>query len=235
MSKLPLYKEFQAIHDNLAVIDRDLSNFPPELAGLQSDRTQTRERLAGLQKEQKSLEAQRETLTKVHASAERQEAVARASVKGTTSKSQYAAALRDLGEREHQTAMALRPLKEVEARLLQLQDQQQVLEARLADQEQKFTTLHQAFLQEHENQVAARKLLEARRLALQEELGSPEVNRLNKLMQARQGKAVVPLEGGTCSGCRIKLRAPFLARFREEAVLPCETCQRLLFDPSRHA
>lgn len=235
MTKLPLYQEFQAIHDNLRVIDRDLSNFPPDLAKIHADRKQAAEQMAALQKELGSLEPQRDQLAKAHALAQRQEATARAAVKATTSKGQYSAALRELGSLEHQTAMALKPLKEAESRLAALQERRSGLETRLAELDEAFSGLHEAFLGEHENQVSARKTLLERRDALEGELGPTETAKLHRLLEARHGRAVVPVENGTCSGCRTKLRSPFLARFREEPILPCEACQRLVFVPARHA
>lgn len=234
MSNLQLYQEFQAIHDNLRVIDRDLSAFPPELAALQAERSQVQERLASLTRALPGVQTQQTALTNGFVFAEKQEAAVRASVKACTSKTQYSAALRDLGERERQKTAAQKPLKEIGTRLASMEEEIQELGLRLTDLNERFEIQHADFLLGHENQVVAKKVLLARRLELESALGTGEVTRLNRLFEARNGRAVVSVEQNTCSGCRTKLRGPFLARFKEDAMLPCESCQRLLFVPSRH-
>ncbi len=107
------------------------------------------------------------------------------------------------------------------------------LETRRTQIQAQFDELHQIFLSEHENQVAARELHLARRTELEALLEPALLSRFNKLIQQRQGRAVVPVENGNCSGCRTKLRIPLLSQLREQGTMPCEFCQRILFIPPK--
>jgi predicted nucleic acid-binding Zn-ribbon protein len=57
--------------------------------------------------------------------------------------------------------------------------------------------------------------------------------RFKRLLQARQGRAVVGVENGACGGCRTRLRSPMVASLRSAETIYCESCQRILYDPAR--
>lgn len=228
MSVLPILQELQSVHDNLAVIHRDLANFPPELAALDADLKSTRKRLSDVAKTLEALEAKRQELSKTLSLAQSLEDSARTSVKSAKQKVQYTAALRDLDARERERSAVARPLKEAEQRIETLKAETTELEAKEIKLQSEFDEYHAAFLSEHENQVVAEKRLTIRKAELELALGAGELNRFNRILQQRHGKAIVTVEGGTCTGCRTKVRSMVLHQLKETGLVACESCQRYL-------
>lgn len=230
---LPTLLELQGLHENLRVIQRDLTAFPPDMAKLDGELKAITKRQETAAKELADAQAKAESLGGELKLAQRLEEHARAALKQSTHKVQYTAAIRELDERERQSAAVSRPLKEASTRIAALEKETADLEARQAQLQAQFDELHQIFLSEHENQVAARDLHQVRRAALEAQLEPAALSRFNKLIQQRQGRAVVPVENGNCGGCRTKLRVPLLSQLREQGTIPCEFCQRILFIPPK--
>jgi len=233
MSILPVFLELQAVHDNLSTIQRDLTNFPPDMSRLDSELKTLVKRLEAAEKTLAEATTTISNLGKDLQLAEKLEGLARVGVKSATQKVQFTAAIRELDERERQKVAVQRPLKEAEARKLRSAKEVGELAARQEDLKAQFAGLHEIFLSEHENQVAARDILLARKLDLEKQLEQVELTRFNKLIQVRQGKAVTPVENGTCTGCRTKIRTPLLTQLRETSSLCCEYCQRILYTPKQ--
>jgi predicted nucleic acid-binding Zn-ribbon protein len=232
MSELALLIELQAVHDNLRVVQRDLTDFPPDLAALDSELKTLARKLEENGKALTAARTQQATLTAELTAAQKLEDLSRGAMKEARQKVQFTAAIRELDERQRQKAAVAKPLKEVEQRIAALETAQAEMEARSGKAQAQFEELRGIFLSEHENQVAAEKILHARRTELQAQLDPTTVTRFDRLLQQRQGRAVVGVDKGTCGGCRTRLRTPLLAQLREEKSILCESCQRFLYDPS---
>ena len=230
---LPTLLELQGIHENLRTIQRDLTAFPPDIAKLDAELKAMAKRQEAATKELADAKTKAEALNGELKLAQRLEDHAKAAVKQSTHKVQYTAAIRELDDRERQKAAISRPLKETEARVATLEKELSDLEARRLLVQTQFDELHQIFLSEHENQVVARDRHQIRRTELEAALEPSALLRFNKLIQQRQGRAVVPVENGNCGGCRTKLRIPLLSQLREKGTIPCEFCQRILFIPPK--
>lgn len=230
MTHLEILRALQDIHDNLRTIERDLSAFPPELAAFDQEARTLSRQLAEAEKGLSDWGAKRAALTLDLGEAQKLEEAARKAMKAATQKVQYAAAIRDLDERERQKAQVARPLKEAEARCAELEAQVETLRTGAAEATAKFQELHQVFLSEHETQVLAQVTLGAQKDDLEKQLPPAEVVRFQRLLQTRHGRAVVAVESSTCQGCRVKLRMPFIAELRTKATLmACESCQRIVY------
>ena len=105
-------------------------------------------------------------LTKELELAKRLEEHARKHLKTVDQKVKYAAAIREVDERERQRHGLERPLKELEARLVAATKEQTEIKARRIDGQTQFDELHQIFMSEHENQVKARGELGKKRKML---------------------------------------------------------------------
>ena len=233
MNELPVLIELQAVHDNLRVIERDLSNFPPDLAALDAEikiLTRKAEEAAKGLVGTKGLLA---NLSVELASAQKAEDLAKGTVKVATQKAQYTTAIRDLDDRQRQKAAVARPVKEAETRIEALDRQQGEIAARLAEAQKQFDELKGIFLAEHENQVEAQSRLQARRAELEKSLDATLLRKFGQLLAQRAGRAVVGVDNGACGGCRTRLRTPFVAQLREAGNLFCESCQRILYDPAK--
>jgi uncharacterized protein len=231
MSFLPVLLELQAIHDNLAVIQRDLSAFPPEMAKLDSDLKSLTKKVETISKGLEDSRSSQTSLSKELDQAQKFEDIARTALKNSTQKVQYTAAIRELDERERQKTAVAKPLKDAENRIQAFEKELTELTALRTKAQEQFEELHQIFLSEHENQVQARERALSRKLVLESKLEPIELGRFNRLIQGRHGRAVVTVENGTCTGCRTKLRGPLLAQLREKTILNCESCQRILYFP----
>ncbi len=230
MTLLPVLIELQATHDYLRTIERDLSALPPDLAALDAQIKAQDKRLGELERGITEGTAQVEKLAKELELAKRLEEHARKHLKTVDQKVKYTAAIREVDERERQRHGLERPLKELEARLLAAGKEQTEIKARRIEAQAQFDELHQIFMAEHENQVAARGELAKKRKLLESQLTPAEVTRFGRLLSQRMGRAVVKVEGGICTGCRVKLRSPFLMQLQEaKGPMGCESCQRIVY------
>ncbi|BDU73103.1 zinc ribbon domain-containing protein [Mesoterricola silvestris] len=233
MSQLSLLIELQTVHDNLHVIQRDLSAFPPDLAALDSELKMLAKKLEETGRALVSSRTQQASLATNLAAAQKQEDLSKAAVKETKQKTQFTLAIRELDDRQRQKASIARPLKDVETRIEALERAEVEMRARQAEAQRQFDELRAVFLSEHENQVEAERRLQARRAEIAVEVDPAVLVKFDRLLQQRQGRAVVSVDKGSCGGCRTRLRTPFLAQLREEKNLYCESCQRILYDPAQ--
>ncbi len=233
MSDLPVLIELQSVHDNLRIIQRDLTSFPPDLAALEAELKSLARKL---EETTKGLEASRSlhaNLANELGGAQKAEELAKASVRGATQKIQYTAAIRELDERQRQKSAVARPVKEAETRIENLERLEADLKARQAEIRKQFEELRSIFLSEHENQITAQARLEARCKELEAALAPALLAKFKRLLEARQGRAVVGVDNGACGGCRTRLRGPVVASLRDAETLFCESCQRILYDPAK--
>lgn len=232
MELLPLLRELQSTLDYLRTVERDLSALPPDLAALDSRLKVIQKQVSDKTKSLESARAQILTRTKDLALAQKDEDLARTALKATSQKVQYTAAIRDLDEKERQKSQIAKPLKALEIEVVTLETALAGLETERATLKAQFDELHAVFLEEHSNQVVARTQLQAKQADLEAKLPAAEKIRFYRLATARQGKAVVPVEMGACTGCRMKLRGPFLFALKDaKDPVACESCQRILFLP----
>jgi len=232
MSQLSLLIELQSVHDNLRVIQRDLSDFPPDLATLDCELKNLARKLDETGRALGSARTQQASLTLNLASAQKLEELSKAAVKETKQKLQFTAAIRELDDRQRQKAAVARPLKELEARIEALAQATLEMETRQVQAKAQFDELEAIFLAEHENQVTAQRVLLARQAELHALLDTGTIRNFDRLLSQRQGRAVVVIDNGACGGCRTRLRTPFLAQLREAKSLVCESCQRIIYYPA---
>jgi uncharacterized protein len=233
MKQLPFLIELQTVHDNLRVILRDLTAFPPDLAALDAELKTLARKIDENNKALVNAKNSFGTLTTNLAAAQKLEDVSKAALKETKQKVQFTAAIRELDDRQRQKAAVARPLKEVETRIEALERATSEMEVRQAEAQKQFDELRGIFLSEHENQVAAQAKLQVRQAELEKLLEPATLAKFDRLLQQRQGRAVVGIDKGSCGGCRTKLRTPFLAQLREEKNMFCESCQRFIYDPTQ--
>jgi predicted nucleic acid-binding Zn-ribbon protein len=233
MSELSVLIELQSVHDNLRTIQRDLSAFPPDLAALDAELKMLARKI---EETCKGLSASRSlfaSLSTELGGAQKAEELAKASVKGATQKVQYTAAIRELDERQRQKSAVARPVKETEVRIDSLERLDVELKDRQLEAQKQFEELKAIFLSEHGNQVEALTRLQTRCAELEAQLKPGLLVKFKRLLVMRQGRAVVGVDNGACGGCRTRLRTPVVAHLREADTMFCESCQRILYDPSK--
>lgn len=233
MSFLPVLLELQAIHDNLTVIQRDLSSFPPEMAQLDAELKTLVKQVDGLTKDLEQSRGHQAVLSRDLDQAQKLEDLARAALKNSTQKIQYTAAIRELDERERQKTALATPLKDLEAHILRAEKDLAELTTLRDQTKAQFDEFYSIFIKEHENQVLAKDTALVRKQELEAKLEPVELGRFNRLIAGRHGQAIVTVENGTCTGCRTKLRGPLLTQLREKTILNCESCSRLLYFPPK--
>ena len=232
MEHLITLRDLQATLDYLRTIERDLSALPPDLAAMDTRLKSIDKQMAENTKSLDMARAQIQVKSKELIQAQKDEDRARAAVKTTSQKVQYTAAIRELDEKERLRAQIARPLKALETQALALEQAVAALTSEQLTLKVQFDGLHAIFLHEHANQVEGRKLLKTKQAQLEAKMAAPEVARFHRLAAARQGRVVVAVENGACSGCHVKLRGPFLFQVKEaKGAIACESCMRILFLP----
>jgi len=232
METLTTLRDLQATLDYLATIHRELSSLPPDLASLDAKVKAAEKQIAEKTKALETARLQIQVKSKELTQAQKDEDRARAAVKSTSQKVQYTAAIRELDEKERLKASVTKPLKALETTVQTLEAALAVLETDRSAAQVQFDELHAIFLSEHANQVEGRKMLQTKQAKLEAKLAPVDVARFHRLAGARQGRVVVPVENGACSGCNVKLRGPILFQLKEgKSIITCESCQRTLFLP----
>ena len=232
MEPLTTLRDLQSTLYYLAIIHRELSALPPDLATLDARVKAAEKQIAEKTKALDTARAQILVKSKELTQAQKDEDRARAAVKTTSQKVQYTAAIRELDEKERLKASVARPLKILESTVQSLEQTLAALETERIAAQTQFDELYAIFLNEHANQVEGRKVLQAKQTALETKLTPVEVARFHRLAGARQGRVVVAVENGACSGCNVKLRGPILFQLKErKSLITCESCQRILFLP----
>lgn len=230
METLTTLRDLQSTLDYLAIIHRELSALPPDLATLDASVKAAEKQIAEKTKALDTARAQILVKVKELTQAQKDEDRARAAVKTTSQKVQYTAAIRELDEKERLKASVARPLKVLESIIQTLEQALAALEKERAAAQKRFDDLYAIFLDEHANQVEARKVLQSKQIVLEKKLTPAEVARFHRLAAARHGRVVVAVENGACSGCNVKLRGPILFQLKEgKSLITCESCQRILF------
>jgi hypothetical protein len=230
MANLQLLRDLQGTLDNLRTIDRDLAALPPDLATLDQKLKAVRKEKADKSKLLESLRTKREAHARELAAADKAIAGIRSHLKEATQKVQYAALIREQEEHERAHNAAVRPLKEAEAQIQQLEQDLVDLTSREATQAAEFAVLHEAFLGDHVNQVEARVTLLAKQAELEAAMAPADLAKFKKILEARQGRAVVGVENGLCAGCRTRVRPVVASQLREgKLLLTCESCHRFLY------
>lgn len=232
MNKLSILIELQAIYNNLQTIQRDLSSLPPDLAALENQLKAIDKKSVEVSKE---LVINKELLTKLTKElkeANKAELNAQASLKKVTQKVQYGAAIRKLDEYQKQVASITRPAKETKIHIDNLEKADAKLKEQQIELQKQFDELKAVFLSEHVNQLEAKTQLQTRRDTLESMLEPALLNKFKRLLQQRVGRAVVTVNNGVCSGCSTKLRVPLIAKLRELDIIFCESCQRIIYNPS---
>ena len=233
MNELSVLIELQSIHDNLRIVQRDLSAFPPDLASLDAELKSLAKKAEEAAKGLAGTRGLLATLSVELTATQQAEDSAKDAVKGASQKAQYTVAIRELDERQRQKAAVARPVKEAETRIEALERQAVEIATRQGEAQKQFNELKAVFLAEHENQVEAQTRLQARQLELEACMDHSLLTKFGRLLQQRAGRAVVAVDNGACGGCRTRLRTPFVAHLREAGNLFCESCQRILYDPAK--
>jgi len=74
--------------------------------------------------------------------------------------------------------------------------------------------------------------LEEKRAAIVEHISRPKLSKYNRIRNARNGLAVVPVVRGACGGCQQRIPPQHLVEIRTgDRMLPCEICGRFLYWP----
>ena len=135
---------------------------------------------------------------------------------------------KECSDLEDNVLLALGEVEEAEADIQELNE-------RMADAKKE----HDAFAgqwaadeAEYQKELAQH---EAKRNEHKRSLPEPTVEVYERVLKAREGLAVVPINGKVCSGCQMRLRPNDLARLHTgNELVSCLSCERILYVPEVH-
>jgi predicted nucleic acid-binding Zn-ribbon protein len=231
MKALPILIELQLAHDGLRAIQRDLSTLPDDMVRLGASVKAAGKSALEIEKKIHQAKTQMSEAEKELKQAAKAEEWARKDLKASAHKVQYTAAMRALEEKERQLETAQRKATELQAALNSMEEEMESLLTSQRESQRQFDELHEIFLSEHENQVVGKGRLTEQIAELGQKLDEALLNKFNRLLQGRNGRAVVPMENDVCMGCNTKLRTPLIYKLRAEGSVTCESCQRILYLP----
>ena len=127
----------------------------------------------------------------------------------------------------------------VEERLLELMDRTEAIQKAVREQEEQLAVRRRTFDAERVRLQAEQQAMEAEvervsaeSKALTDRLAPGHRQTYEYLRTTRKGLAVAALKNGTCQGCRLSLQPQLVADIRKnEKILTCTYCHRILFSP----
>ena len=137
----------------------------------------------------------------------------------------------------HEIVRYEKDVDQFETKELELMERADALRATLAEVEQALTKTRQrvdeelASLAERRKRIQAESVeLKAEREALAAKAPEAQMPLYERLLKTKNGLAVVPVVGGKCSGCHMKLVASTLVKVNSGVEgTQCESCGRLLY------
>lgn len=129
-------------------------------------------------------------------------------------------------KRDEMETEDLEEMEELDGFRLEIKKAEELI-ARVTEQERLARKAYEDELAEKQRELAE---LEAQRDALKERLDPETVAIYEKLLEQKDGLAVVEIiQGRSCGGCRIEFSRTQIDRFQhEEGVFRCEFCRRML-------
>jgi len=130
------------------------------------------------------------------------------------------------GKRDHMETEDLEEMEALDGLRSEIEKAQELI-AGLTEQERVARKAYQDELAEKQGELVE---LEAKRDQLKERLDPEMVSAYEKLLEQKDGLAVVEIMlGRSCGGCRIEFSRTQIDRFQhEEGVFRCEYCRRML-------
>lgn len=134
--------------------------------------------------------------------------------------------LRDESSRQEDETLAVYDrIETLESDLAAARARTKAKQAELAD----FEAVCQKDADEARSEIEA---TDERRASMLQDLPADVRATYERLREAREGVAIVPIEAGTCSGCGIALTPNTRARVLGcSAIITCDSCQRILYEP----
>lgn len=137
----------------------------------------------------------------------------------------------------HEIVRYEKDVDQFETKELELMERADALRATLAEAEQALAKTRQrvdeelAALAERRKRIQAEAVeLKAEREALAAKAPEAQMPLYERLLKTKNGLAIVPVVGGKCSGCHIKLVASTLVKVNSGVEgAQCESCGRLLY------
>lgn len=106
-------------------------------------------------------------------------------------------------------------------------------EGRVVEREREFEQFVATYCRDEEAARQELQQTEQRRNALLAELPPDLRATYDRVRSAREGVALAPVEGRTCTGCGMSLTPNAYSRIRGmSSVITCDSCQRILYEPA---
>lgn len=227
---LRLLQELQVVDNRAASLRAQMAELPKNLAAVATSREQAKARVADAEQRLSAAEhARRDQEGELQLENERLSKYRKQLYQVKTNK-EYEAILHEItgsekriGEIEERVLLAMEGVDQAKG---------DVAESRRAFQEASRAcdgeeAALRARMAEVERETAS---AEAERAALAPAIDAVTLTRYEQIRARRGGVAVVEARQGTCQGCRVQLPPQLYNElFREEEMLTCQSCQRILF------
>jgi predicted nucleic acid-binding Zn-ribbon protein len=214
----------------VTALSAELENSPEEIAAVEEDLAAKQAKFDEIKNRTRLIESERKKIDLDVQS--KQAAIARyRSQQQTTRKNEEFAAL------NHEIAHTEKEISALEDQELELMEAYDKGLATVAQgqkelaQFQEKAKLKKAELEKRAAVVTA-ELLAAKEKQAEAEKAVPEeaVARYRRILKSKRGVAIVPIHGGACSGCHMKLTSQTVVTARSaENLVTCENCGRLVY------
>ncbi|WP_305042094.1 zinc ribbon domain-containing protein [Geoalkalibacter sp.] len=228
--QMRLLKDLQDIDTAARKIRLDRQQMEQELGSLDAEVERVRVMVTGLREGLDALRAERRELGQALALERDNVARAESRLPAIKTQKEYIAVLKEVDTAKKMNRDIEERIKGKDAEIAALDQDLQEKEKELAEQEDK-ANARRALIEEQLAEIdATLSSREAERAAIAEQIPLVTRKRYQTLLDRRGGIAVVEARQGACQGCHMQLPPQvFNSLFRQEEVMSCPHCHRLIF------
>lgn len=220
--------QLQTELSHLAEREHALQNKPESFAAVDAEFTTTKERKAALESRLAELQKSRRDQERDLQTAQEQLKKYQSQLMQVKNQQQYAAVHKEI-------ETARKSVKDLEEETFRQMSAAEEIESELATLNGSFDELaarHQAGYDEWQSSLSdtKREAEELRKKIAALESGIPDAikREFYQLHKQRNGVAIVKVNDGTCTGCRVKIRPQVVQQIKRGELGRCEGCRRLL-------
>ncbi len=232
--QLKVLVELQKLDGQIYQFRRELNAKPAEIAGLREEHARKNQGVQQAESRYKSLEVKRNQLETDLGQKEQQTKKFQVQLYQVKTNKEYAALQLEIaGLKADQSVLEeeiLKIMEEVDRAKSQMVAERAALKA----EEATLSSRIGAVEQESERIKASMEQIKAGRAELIEKVEPRILGQYERILERKEGSALVPVRGNACSGCNMVLPPQAINEIQMNTqLIPCESCARILYiEPS---
>jgi len=222
--------DIQRLDGEIYSLRQELKDKPGVLADLKAAFEEKQANLRSLEEKTKDVQVQRNSLEKDLQVKEDGIAKANAQLTEIKTNKEYTAKLNEIEHLKADTSILEEKILISYDEVEKIKGEMEAEKARLSDEEKQYLSQKQEIegsVAEAEDRI---KVLDGQRNQLVPDIDPRTLKLYERILNAKQGMAIVPVMGNACGGCHMNLPQQVINQIKMgEEIISCELCNRLLY------